>query len=265
MRATTVAVIRRVSGYLFFVLLSVQSNVYAQAIASSTILWDTFKVEVNGADITNQISFFNPSSYISYSLNSGVPIFQTIPGWDVNLSASEIADSISATGDANSFTAEAVSSINGDTNNFFVRTGFFNAPIAGDYKFSIDYDLSAHTDTFNSDDNTIDVFAFPYAELQYVQDGVPNGSSPPGFSFAYNPDIEANNLDGKSVFQTGTIELFAVRSFTAGELIRIDGTVQSSSDSVFSGTVVTTPIPAALPLMIAGLLGLFGVAKRKSH
>ena len=265
MRATTAAVLRRVSGYIFFVLLSVQSNVYAQAITNSTIFWDTFKVEVDGTDITNTISFFNPSSFISYHLNDGTPINQNISGWDVNLSDSEIADSISATGDASSFTAEAVASINGDSDNFFMRSGFFNAPIAGNYKFSIDYDLSAHTDTFNSDDNTTDVFAFPFAELQYVQDSVPNGSSPPGFSFAYNPDIEANNLDGKSVFQTGTIELFAVRSFTAGELIRIDGTAHSSSQSVFSGTVVTTPIPAALPLMIAGLLGLFGVAKRKSH
>ncbi len=45
----------------------------------------------------------------------------------------------------------------------------------------------------------------------------------------------------------------------------IGDTGEAISGLAFQPDLIAAPVPAALPLMITGLLGLFGVAKRKSH
>jgi hypothetical protein len=199
-------------------------------------------------------------------------VIQNFSGWDVNLSDSEVGSSVSATSVTNGpLSATANASINGDADIQVTRSAVFTAPVAGHYIFSIEYDLSAITNTINSDANTLDVFASPFAELQYVQQNTQGTFNPPGsFRFTDNSDVdiinlEANNQGNPFLQLNDTLVLTTTQAFNAGDSIRIDLTVHNQNMSVFNGTVVTTPIPAALPLMITSLLGLFGVAKRKSH
>lgn len=271
MRINRATVLWRSCGVLFCCLFSITNQVYAQAVATSTLLWDTFKIESGNTDYTAQVTWEDQKTFVSYTLNDGIPVDQNFSGWDVSLSASDVGVSVSANSVTDSFSVTSSASINSDIEIQMNRSAVFTAPASGFYTFSIDYDLSAFTDNFNSDENTIDVLASPFAELMYTQEEngqflfVPAGK----FAFTDNQDIdpvniEAHNAGNPTLQLNDTLVLTTLQPLSAGERIEISLEVQNLNLSTFSGTVITTPVPAALPLMVTGLIGLFGIAKRKS-
>ena len=163
----------------FFCFLGTSNHVYAQAISTSTLLLDSFKIESGNTDFTNSVTLSDKKTFVGYTLNDGASIDQNFVGWDVSLSDSETtssaSSSVSLVSDANSYTATASASINGDAEILVVRSTIFTVPVDGFYTFSIDYDLFASTDNYNSDANSSNVVAFPLAMLTYTQQN-PNGT-----------------------------------------------------------------------------------------
>lgn len=267
---------------LLFSVTGLFNTAYAQAISTMTIDWSSFSVRksstINGTktDITNSLIWSNQADLIDYRYWDADPgNVQTShddqnpnPGWAAfNSSLNTAATSSSATGDPNTISTTANSSYYSESWARIFRTGDFVAPEDGYYEFSVDYSLYAELNSVHTEENGADIiFARPAASLLYARNG---GTTTGTFAFVEtDPNLEL--FDNFSTVSTsGTLLLDNIPAtgntifFQAGDIISIAAKVRSNSES-YSTQPIPTPIPAALPLMITGLVGLFGIAKRKS-
>lgn len=280
----SVAAYRAVGACVFFIQVFFSNIVYAQSIATSTAYWDTLSITANGTDVTNSLVWSYQNVNIDHSAlsddQSGQPSIPPIdipnPGWSsFSDDQNTIVSSSSVMGDRNILSVTNTTAYNGRSDSSVKREGVFIAPEAGNYTFSIDFSLAAEVNNTHTEigGGSSNIFASPYVIMLYSREVEPNKAG--NFTFQDNEDVNLFT-DVSDTFGTdsnsGTLSMnqtFAGSSiqFAAGESIYFYVQVENltSSYSTEATPVAHLPIPAALPLMATGLLGLFGFAKRKSN
>lgn len=259
------------------------NTVSAQSIATSTAHWDTLSITANGVDVTSSLVWSNQNIEVSHhslyddpSNQTSIPPFN-IPntGWaSFSDNQNTIVSTASLSGDPNEISVTNTTAYNGRSDTSVIREGNFIAPEAGVYTFSIDFSLAGevnntHTETGGGGSS---IFANPYALIWYSRS---NASGSGSFTFQDNFDVnqiaDVNDTFGTASV-SGTLSMAqtfarAPISFDAGESIYFYVQVENltSSYSNEPTPLAHMPIPAALPLMATGLLGLFGIARRKSN
>lgn len=240
---------------------------HAQAASISTAILSNFTITLDGVALLELKGL--PNTYtdiygknVSYS-DSPDPDHDThnrYPGPSVT--GSSAAGSTSAVWDPNNgsltssvtlhqsdidpaYSARAVTSF--DTN----KSGKQNLEVAGHYVVSADYELSVAIDDNSSPMSTADA-AVTFAFSGYAfQNGVPSTY----FNKVDNASISIDNANGPTSAQKSGRFTYEFDTFGFGQ----------STYVLTAKSVSTVPVPSAVWLLGSGLLGLFGVSRRKQH